>query len=123
MSCVFGESSSALVIGFRNGLIEMRDYMSGELICKHMLTQQLSCLIRSSFVGYDKDQILAIQRNGDVYGYDVLWEKRESGNATTQKREVVHKIKETQERKNELTAELNLIQTRKQVILKIIWLK
>lgn len=54
-----------------------------------MLTDQLSSLIRSSFVGYEKDQIMAAQRNGEVFGFDVLWEKRETKNPTALKKEVV----------------------------------
>jgi hypothetical protein len=50
-----------------------------------------------------------------VYGFDILWEKRESANVTTLRREVVQEIKETQEKKNELKSQLSLIQTRAEV--------
>jgi hypothetical protein len=38
MNCVFSETRSGLVIGFRNGLIELRDQTNGQLVCKHIMT-------------------------------------------------------------------------------------
>ena len=75
MTCIFSNQANGLVIGFRNGRVEVREQMSGEEMYTLNMDRQLSCLLRSNFVDLNvEDQVLAVLRNGEVFGYDINWD-------------------------------------------------
>lgn len=105
MSTVYGESRNGIVCGFRDGNVEVRDHLTGEVYFNKMMDGQLSSLLRSKFVGFDKDQVLVVLRNGEVYGFDVSWESRNEA-IVTKPTGNLSAITELKQQKNVLKSKL-----------------
>nr|CAI39046.1 BBS2, putative [Paramecium tetraurelia] len=60
------------IVGRRNGQIELRSLMTGQLIQKLNLDEQLSGMLYSDLRGVGVNQIIAISKQGNVRGYTVV---------------------------------------------------
>ena len=112
------DDSEGLAVGFRNGKIETRDVVNGDVLYSFMIGGQLSGILRSQFVkSLDEEQILAIKRNGEVFGYNVIWEEQEEENqvensGSPNDDELHALIKKLTEEKNTLKARISSVESR-----------
>lgn len=109
MSTIYGEKRNGVVIGFRNGKVEVRDNLTGQKYYQCQMDGQISSLLRSKFVGYDVDQVLVVLRNGEVYGYDISWDLGGDVIISDPRVNKVNKVNQLREKKNILTSKLQNI--------------
>ena len=73
-------SEHHLVVAFRDGTIETRNFLTGTFASSGNVTQKivvdggLAALFRSNYVSIELDQIIAVRRDGDVIGYNTSWD-------------------------------------------------
>jgi len=106
------EEFEGLIVGFRVGKIELRNSFTGAIITSIEAKGQISSLMRSNFADIMENQIIAILRDGAVYGYDISWDKQEEKAVT--KADLSLKLSKLAQERNRLMALIDNISAQEQ---------
>lgn len=108
---------NALLTGFRDGTLETRNFLTGQLFYTVNIGGNLAALFRSNYVNLELDQMIAIRKDGEVTGYNTSWTfpdpkaSKVEAAPTEDLSSLEDMLSELQERKNLLNTKLQSFAT------------